>query len=84
MKPKGFDAFAADVARHFGIEGVALSNETQFVDDLAMDSLQLFELVVLIEDMIGALLPQDLLDEIRTLGDADHWYTVKLGQSEDF
>lgn len=43
-------------------------------DDWALDSLQAFEMIVVIEAMAGATVPPPTLPDIFTLADAFHYY----------
>ena len=47
----------------------AISEETSFKDDLGADSLDLFELVMAIEENFGVEIPTDDLENIATVGD---------------
>ena len=47
----------------------AIAEETSFKDDLGADSLDLFELVMAIEEEFGVEIPTDDLEEIATVGD---------------
>ena len=46
----------------------ALTDETHFVDDLAVDSLALIEYAMAIEDALSVRLPEDELVEVQTVG----------------
>lgn len=48
---------------------VAISEDTSFKDDLGADSLDLFELVMAIEEEFGTEIPTDDLENIATVGD---------------
>jgi acyl carrier protein len=43
--------------------------ETRILDDLALDSLQSFEMVAALEDHYGVTLSIELLEGVRTIGD---------------
>ena len=45
-----------------------LTDETQIVDDLGLDSLQVMELVMEVEDQLDISIPVNLLSEIHTIG----------------
>ncbi len=47
----------------------AISEDTSFKDDLGADSLDLFELVMAIEEEFGTEIPTDDLENIATVGD---------------
>ncbi len=47
----------------------AISEDTSFKDDLGADSLDLFELIMAIEEEFGVEVPTDDLENIQTVGD---------------
>lgn len=47
----------------------AITEDTSFKDDLGADSLDLFELVMAIEEEFGTEIPTDDLESIATVGD---------------
>lgn len=50
-------------------EGVEITEETSFKDDLNADSLDLFELVMALEDEFGIEIPSEDLEQLGTVGD---------------
>ena len=50
-------------------EGVDITEETSFKDDLNADSLDLFELVMALEDEFGIEIPSEDLEQLSTVGD---------------
>lgn len=50
-------------------EGVEITEETSFKDDLNADSLDLFELVMALEDEFGIEIPSEDLEQLSTVGD---------------
>ena len=57
------------VADHLGVGLEDLAADVSLIDDLAADSLDLVELAVEIERQFSIVLPESLIDEIRTYGD---------------
>lgn len=57
-----------------------LRADLRLVGDLGFDSLELYEFQVLVEELCGQTLPDDLLAHIDTLGAAFEWCGVKSGQ----
>lgn len=49
----------------------------RLVEDLAFDSLQLFELVLVLELVGDFEFPEELIDEIATIGDAYEWFAAR-------
>lgn len=60
-----------------GTEVSELTAETSFKDDLGADSLDLFELVMALEEEFEVEIPTEDLEEIKTLGDVEA-YIQKL------
>ena len=48
----------------------AINEDTSFKDDLGLDSLDLFELAMAIEEEFGVEIPQEDLENVVTVGDA--------------
>lgn len=57
------------LADMLNIEVDSITNETSFKGDLGADSLDLFELVMALEDEYGIELPTEELQKIVTVGD---------------
>lgn len=50
-------------------DGVDITESTSFKDDLNADSLDLFELVMALEDEFGIEIPSEELEKLVTVGD---------------
>lgn len=50
-------------------DGVEITEETSFKEDLNADSLDLFELVMALEDEFGIEIPSEDLEQLSTVGD---------------
>ena len=57
------------IIEQLNLQGVEITEETSFKDDLGADSLDLFELVMAFEEEFGIEMPQDDLETIETVGD---------------
>ena len=55
----------------------AITDETHFVDDLAVDSLALVEYAMALEDALDVRLPEDELTEVTTVGQLVDLLTAK-------
>lgn len=74
-----FDQFVSDMAVHgWPVSVDTVSQATTLEEELGFDSLEVLELGVFLEGL-GLELPEDLLPELRTLGDVYHYYTTKVG-----
>ncbi|MDE6014951.1 MAG: acyl carrier protein [Acetatifactor sp.] len=61
------------VADSLGVDSATLTAETSFQEDLNADSLDLFELVMALEEATGVEIPSEELPNIRTLGDVEKY-----------
>lgn len=50
------------------LDGVDIKLETRFKEDLEVDSLDLFELVMALEDEFGTEIPSEELEKLTTVG----------------
>lgn len=61
------------VADSLGVDKDTLTAETSFKEDLNADSLDLFELVMALEEATGVEIPSEELPNIQTLGDVEKY-----------
>jgi acyl carrier protein len=61
------------VADSLGVEKEKLSAETSFKDDLGADSLDLFEMVMALEEATGVEIPSEELENLKTIGDVENY-----------
>ena len=57
------------VAESLGVDAGTITEETSFKDDLGADSLDLFELVMALEEEYDVEIPTEDLEQIATVGD---------------
>ncbi len=57
------------ITDQLGVEKDALSAEANLLDDLGADSLDVVELVMALEEEFGIEVPDDDVENIRTIGD---------------
>ncbi|MDO5136641.1 MAG: acyl carrier protein [Eubacteriales bacterium] len=65
------------VAEALSVEVGTLTADTSFKEDLGADSLDLFEMVMALEEEFGVEIPSEDLEDIRTIGDVEA-YIQKL------
>lgn len=65
------------VAEQLNVEAADLAAETSFKDDLGADSLDLFELVMALEDEYSIEIPSDDLQNLLTVGDVMNYLKDK-------
>ena len=57
------------VAESLGADINTITEETSFKDDLGADSLDLFEIVMSLEESCGVEIPTEDLEQMKTVGD---------------
>lgn len=56
------------IQEQLNLDGVTITEESSFKDDLGADSLDLFELVMAFEEEYGIEIPSEDLESITTVG----------------
>lgn len=56
------------IEEKLGLDDVTITEETSFKDDLGVDSLDLFELVMAFEEEFGTEIPSEDLEGLTTVG----------------
>ena len=64
-----FDKIKSIISEVLSIDADGITEETTFVDDLGADSLDLFELVMALEDEYNVEIPAEELTDLNTVGD---------------
>jgi len=72
-----FEKLQAIIVEELGVEKDEVTMEATFSDDLGADSLDLFELVMSIEDTFGVTIPNEELANIKTVKDALDYIDAK-------
>ena len=70
---------AAIIREQLNQENVEITEATRFKEDLEVDSLDLFELVMAFEEEFGLTIPDEDQDKLRTVGQAIDYLKEKLG-----
>ena len=65
------------IADQLGIDAEAITAESKFKDDLGADSLDLFELVMALEDEYSVEIPAEDLQTMATVGDVINYLKDK-------
>lgn len=65
------------IKEQLNVEGTEITEATNFKDDLGADSLDLFELVMSIEEEFGVEIPSEDLEKIATVGDVVEYMKSK-------
>ena len=64
-----FEKLKKIIAEVLNVDEEEITMETTFVDDLGADSLDLFELVMALEDEYNVEIPAEELTDLNTVGD---------------
>jgi len=64
-----FEKVKAVIEEKLNAEGAGITEETSFKEDLDADSLDLFELVMALEDEFGVEIASEDLEGLATVGD---------------
>ena len=64
-----FEKLKKIIAEVLNVDEEEITMETTFVDDLGADSLDLFEMVMSLEDSCGVEIPTEDLETMVTVGD---------------
>ncbi|MFP3154126.1 acyl carrier protein [Lachnospiraceae bacterium ZAX-1] len=63
-----FERMKEIIVEQLSAEDTEITMETSFKDDLGADSLDLFELVMALEDEYGVEIPSEELEKLTTVG----------------
>lgn len=67
------------LAEQFDVEEDSLKNETDLQDDLGADSLDVVDLLMSIEDEFDIEIPDEEIENIRTVGDLVNYIEANIG-----
>ena len=65
------------VADQLNVDAAEITAETSFKDDLGADSLDLFEMVMAMEEEFGIEIPSEDLEKIATVKDLEEYLKAK-------
>ena len=77
-----FEKLKDIIAEQLGVEAEEVTMEANIQDDLGADSLDVVDLITTIEDEFDLSIPDEAVEEIRTVGDIAN-YIEKNTESED-
>ena len=64
------ERIAKIVGKYWGVTSDKITRETRFIEDLGADSLATIEFIMELEEEFGIEIPQEMADNIRTIGAA--------------
>jgi acyl carrier protein len=79
--PLPFDEFWHLVTGELAVADLTTATEdTRLSEDLFFDSVLTFELILLVEELAGVLLPEEMLGQLQTVGDVYDVYCTRVTQ----
>ena len=69
MDTQIFDRIRDLLADQLGISADSITAESTFTDDLGIDSLDMVDMVMTLEDEFDVTIPDDEMETLRTVGD---------------
>ena len=75
-----FEEFGNRLFAELQLAPPPFGDDTRLVDDLAFDSVLTFELLLVVEDWLGVLLPEAMLGQLQTMGDVYDVYRNRVSQ----
>ena len=72
-----FEKLKEIIEEKLNAEGAAITEETSFKEDLDADSLDLFELVMALEDEFDVEIPSEELEKLNTVKDVMDYLAAK-------
>ena len=68
-----FGRIQSIVAEQLGVEPTEVTKDASILDDLGADSLDVVELVMTLEEAFNIEVPDDAVEELRTIGDVQRF-----------
>ena len=65
------------IVQQLGVDADKVTAEASFVDDLGADSLDVVELVMALEDAFDIEVPDEDVENIRTVGDVERYVSAR-------
>ena len=72
-----FEKVKEIIEEKLNVEGMEITEDSKFKEDLNADSLDLFELVMALEDEFGVEIPSEDLEKIVSVGDVISYINEK-------
>ena len=73
------DRIQSMVAEQLGVEPAEVTKDASIFDDLGADSLDVVELVMILEEAFDIEVPDDAVEEMRTIGDIQRFVESHIG-----
>lgn len=69
-----FDKVKEIIVKQMEIDPNSITMDTSFVDDLDADSIEILEMVVAFEDEFNVEIPENVIENIKTVGDIVNYF----------
>lgn len=79
-----FESYTSQLLAALDIHWEDEAHAGTLLEDVGMDSMDLFELVVFTERIAGLEIPPDQIPDLMTLGDAYNYYIFAVGEADSF
>ncbi len=73
------DRIKSIVSDQLGVEPADVTKDASILDDLGADSLDVVELVMTLEEAFNIEVPDDAVEEMRTIGDIQRFVESHVG-----
>lgn len=77
------DAFVAVFCDYFALDGTSVEGTSRLADDLGFDSLEMLEVLMLLDDVADTTVPVELAASLTTVADVWHWTIVFAQRSSE-
>lgn len=71
------------LVEQLGVDESEVTPESNFIDDLGADSLDVFQIVIAIEEQFDIEISDQEAENIRTVGEAMKYIKSKMGQEDE-
>lgn len=78
-----FEKLKGIIAEQLGVDEGEVTTEANIQDDLGADSLDVVDLITTIEDEFDLSIPDEAVEEIKTVGDIVNYIEKNAEESED-
>lgn len=76
------DRFVGVFEKFFGYAAGEIDSSARLREDLGFDSLEMIEVVILLDTVADSLVPMELVESISTVADVHQWMTVYAGRRD--
>ena len=83
MEVKMLEKLAQILVEQLGVDESEVTPESNFIDDLGADSLDVFQIVIAIEEQFDIEISDQDAEGIKTVGDAIKYIESKIGEDNE-